>query len=160
MLHSAAINALTVTALTYAPILAHFGHWYISVPTFMTPVVILAVAVKVSERRAVRRAREGDASRLNVAVSEQDDQTVVTVRGDADYVTLLDLEHELGLAVGRDLPIVLDLREAQSSEEDFAWGIVEAVRALEDADVTVLAGTTVTQQGLRKVCELEGLKTR
>ena len=145
-------------ALTYVPILAHFGHWYISIPTFMTPVVLLAVAVKVSERRTMRRASEGDTSRLSVVVSQQADSTILTVTGDVSYITLLDLEHEIGTAARRDLPIVLNLRDAKPTEGDFCWSVIELIRATEDAEITVLTGTGETLDELRKVCELEGVK--
>jgi hypothetical protein len=145
-------------ALTYRPIFAHFGHWYVSVPTFMTPVVILAVCVKVSERRALRRAREGDTSRLPVLVTEQDDRTTVAVQGSVNYLTLLDIEHELGAAVARDLPILLDLREAEPAEDEFAWSITEVLRSTEDADITVLAGSAPAFDELRKICALEGVR--
>jgi hypothetical protein len=144
--------------LTYTPIFAHFGHWYISVPTFLTPVVILATAVKVSERRALHRAREGDTSQLSVVVTEQVDRTTLAVKGSVNYLTLMDIEQELGVAASRDLPILLDLREATSAEREFAWGIAEVVRTVEDVDVTVHAGPSEPLQELRKICEIEGIK--
>jgi hypothetical protein len=145
-------------ALTYTPVLAHFGHWYISLPTFMTPVVLIAIWVKVSQRRAVRAARENDTDRLPVAVTERDDGTTLVMSGTANYLALLDLEHELGVAVGRDLPILLDLRRATSAENEFAWSITEVVRAMEGADITVLVGSSEEQQDLHKVCNLEGVR--
>jgi hypothetical protein len=145
-------------ALSYTPVLAHFGHWYISLPTFMTPVVLIAIAVKVSERRARRAAREGDTGRLPVAVTEGADRTTLALSGRVNYLSLLDLEHELGAAVGRDLPIVIDLREAAPDEDDFAWSITEVVRTVEDADITVLVGSSEAQRDLDKVCKLEGVQ--
>jgi hypothetical protein len=147
-----------VLALTYTPVLAHFGHWYISLPTFMTPVVLIAIAVKVSERRALRAAREGDAGRLPVAVTEGEGRTTLALSGPVNYLSLLDLEHELGVAVGRDLPIVIDLRSAAPDEDDFAWSITEVVRTVEDADITVLVGSGEAQRDLGKVCKLEGVQ--
>ena len=143
---------------TYTPIFAHFGHWYISLPTFMTPVALLAIYFKLSERRALRRAREGDTSRLPVVATEQDDRTTLAVKGPVNYLTLLDIEHELGVAVSRDLPILLDLRDAQPAEDEFAWSIIEVVRTIEDADVTVMLGPAEALQDLRKLCTLEGVK--
>jgi len=147
-----------VLGLTYTPILAHFGHWYISLPTFMTPVVMIGIAVKVSERRALHRAREGDTDRLPVAVVVRDDRTTLAMAGPVNYLSLLDLEHELGVAVGRDLPIVIDLRQATADEDEFAWSVTEVVRTVEDADITVLVGSTEAQQDLGKVCKLEGVQ--
>lgn len=149
-----------MAALTYTPILAHFGHWYVSLPTFLTPVLIVVIAVKTSERRARRRAREGDTSHLRVVVTERDDGTTLAVQGALDYPTLLDIEHELGLAAGRDLPVLLDLRQGIPDDEQFAWSITEVIRAVEDADVTVLVGSAATMHELSKVCTLEGVKVR
>lgn len=142
----------------YTPILAHFGHWYVSLPTFLTPVLIIAIYVKVSERRALRGAREGDTSRLPVVVTEQDDRTTVAVKGAVDYLTLLDIERELGVAVGRDLPVLLDLRGAQPTDDEFAWSIIEIVRTIEDADITVVVGSSEALHELSKVCKLEGVR--
>jgi hypothetical protein len=147
-----------MAVLTYTPIFAHFGHWYISVPTFATPVVILAIWVKVSERRALRRAREGDTSRVPVVVTEQQNRTTLTVQGEVSYLTLLDIEHELGVAAARDLPVLLDLRGARPTEDEFAWSIVEVIRTIEDADITVLVGSAEALGELSKVATLEGVR--
>jgi hypothetical protein len=147
-----------VPGLAFSPVLAHFGHWYVSVPTFMSPVLLIAIAVKVSERRAIRRARDGNTSHLPVLVSEREDATTVTVTGAVNYLALLDIERELGVAAGRDLPILLDLRDCTPGEDEFAWSITEAVRGIDDADITVLIGSGEALQELRKICRLEGIK--
>jgi hypothetical protein len=41
-------------------VIAHFGHWYISLPTFMAPVVILSGWVAWSARRERRRQERED----------------------------------------------------------------------------------------------------
>src|SRR6202035_6074639 len=98
-------------ALMYTPILAHFGHWYISLPPFMGPVVIIAIALKVSGWRERRRASGGGGEgHSRVALTRDEDQAVVTVTGALDYPALLDIEHELGLAVGCTPDVLLDLR--------------------------------------------------
>ena len=41
-------------------VLAHFGHWYISGPVYMSPVLLLVIWSSVIQRRDRRRAkREG-----------------------------------------------------------------------------------------------------
>jgi hypothetical protein len=46
-----------VAAVHFTPVLAHFGHWYISFPVYMGPVVALAAYVKWSGRRDRKRQR-------------------------------------------------------------------------------------------------------
>jgi hypothetical protein len=148
-------------SLIYAPIFAHFGHWYISLPTFLGPVVIIAIVVKTSERRERRRARRGDTSQVRVAVSERDERTVLTVNGALDYPTLVDIEHELGVAVRRDPHVLLDLRNVTViAEENFAWSVADALNSVEGADVTVLIGSAPAMQALRKMSAVEGIKLR
>jgi hypothetical protein len=145
--------------LIYAPILAHFGHWYISLPTFLGPVVIIAVVVKTAERRERRRAQDGDSSGVRVAVTECDERTVLTVNGALDYPTLIDIEHELGVAVRRDPHVLLDLRNVTAiAEEDFAWSVADALNSVEGADVTVLIGSAPALHALRKMSAVEGIR--
>lgn len=144
--------------LIYAPILAHFGHWYISLPTFLGPVVIIAVVVKTAERRERRRARDGDSSQVRVAVTESEDRTVLTVNGALDYPTLIDIEHELGVAVRRDPQVLLDLRNVTAvAEEDFAWSVADALNSVEGAEVTVLIGSAPALSALRTMSAVEGV---
>ncbi|MFI4977242.1 MAG: hypothetical protein ACHQC8_00970 [Solirubrobacterales bacterium] len=146
-------------SLIYAPIFAHFGHWYVSLPTFLGPVAIIAAVVKASERRERRRARDGDSSRVRVAVTECDGRTVLTVTGALDYPALIDIEHELGVAVRRDPHVLLDLRSVTAiAEEDFAWSVADALNSVEDADVTVLIGSAPAARALRKMSAVEGIK--
>jgi hypothetical protein len=145
--------------LMYTPILAHFGHWYISLPTFMGPVVIIVIALRVSAWRERRRAREGDAP-SRVALTQDENQAVVTVTGALDYPALLDIEHELGVAVGCTPDVLLDLRSVSSVESDFAWNIPEIISKVDHhAEIVAVAvGTAPAAESLRKVCELEGVK--
>jgi hypothetical protein len=39
--------------------LAHLGHWYVSMPLYLGPVVIIFVALKVQARRERRREERG-----------------------------------------------------------------------------------------------------
>lgn len=143
----------------YTPILAHFGHWYISLPTFMGPVVIIVIALKVSGWREGRRAR-GDDGHSRVALRKDEDQAVVTVTGALDYPALLDIEHELGVAVGCTPDVLLDLRRVSSVEPDFAWNIPEIINKVDHhAEIVAVAvGTAPAARALRKVCELEGVR--
>lgn len=144
---------------SYTPIFAHFGHWYVSLPVFGAPVVIIAVAVKVSERRERRRARSGDTSRVRVAVSVQDDRTILRVRGSLDYPTLLDIEHELERVAPAAARILLVLSDLEGIEDErFAWDLAEILGRVQGAEVTVSIGAAAQLEELRKVLTLEGLK--
>jgi hypothetical protein len=39
-------------------IAAHLGHWYVGLPVYMGPIVLIVVAIKVSEWREKRKRRE------------------------------------------------------------------------------------------------------
>lgn len=150
---------LSAGFISYTPIFAHLGHWYVSLPVFGAPVVIIAVAVKVSERRERRRARAGDTSHLRVVVREEADQTILSVRGTLDYPTLLDIEHALDGVTSGTARVQLDLSElTKVEEEDFAWNLAEIVKRVDGAEVTILIGAAPALQELSKVGALEGLK--
>jgi ABC-type transporter Mla MlaB component len=144
--------------ISYTPIFAHLGHWYVSLPVFGAPVVIIAVAVKVSERRERRRARAGDTSHLRVAVKDEDDQPILTMRGTLDYPTLLDIEHELDRVVPHASRVLLDLSKLTEVDKECAWSLTEIVNRVEGAEVSVLIGDAPALQELSKVSALEGLK--
>lgn len=143
--------------LIYNPILGHLGHWYVSLPVFGAPVLIIAIVVKVLDRRERRRAREGDTSHLRVVVTQGEDRTILTVSDPLDYPTLLDIEHELGEAVRNAPQIVIDLRNVTTVDEDFAWGVTDAITSVEGAEITVLIGSAPALRALKEVSTLEGV---
>jgi anti-anti-sigma regulatory factor len=144
--------------LTYTPIFAHFGHWYVSLPTFLGPVVIIAVIVKLSERRTQRQAQEGDKSPLRVVVTKDEDRSILTVSGALDYPVLLDIEHELAEAARHAPQVLLDLRKLTTVEEELAWNLIEVIGSVEDAEVAVLLGSAPSLHELRRICTLEAVK--
>lgn len=147
----------SVGLFSYTPIFAHLGHWYVSLPVFGAPVVIVAIAVKVSERRERRRARAGDTSRMRVLAEIEDGQRRLTVRGALDYPTLLDIEHELERVAPEDGQVLLDLSLLAEAEEDLAWSLAESVKRVQDAPVRVLVGEAPALKELSRVLALEGL---
>jgi hypothetical protein len=143
---------------TYTPILAHLGHWYVSLPVFGAPVLIVAIVVWVRDRREGRRTRAGDTSHLRVVMTESDGRTILAVNGALDYPALLDVEHLLGEAVRRELPVLVDLSNVTSvEEEDFAWSVTEIINSVEGADIAVLLGSAPALRTLRNVSKLEGI---
>jgi hypothetical protein len=147
-----------MTALTYTPVLAHLGHWYVSLPVFGGPVVVIAIFVKLSERRERRRVRDGDTSHLRVVARNEDARTTLSVSGALDYPALLDIEAEIDAAVRRAPQVLLDLRGVTSVEVDLAWGVSEMINAVRGADVSVMIGSAPALRPLREVCTLEGVK--
>jgi hypothetical protein len=142
---------------TPPPILAHFGHWYISLPTFMGPVLIIVVWLKVAAWRDKRRGDDGE--RLGVRTTHEEDRTIIAVRGPLNLPALLDLEAELGAATAHAERVLLDLRRVSSAEENSAWRLPEIVgECQDDADVAVLLGTAPAQRELRKACASEGVE--
>lgn len=144
--------------LSYTPIFAHLGHWYVSLPVFGAPVVIVAIAVKVSERRERHRARTGDTSHMRVIVEQAGGQATLTVRGTLDYPTLLDVEHELERLEPEATQVLLDLSQLTKAEEDLAWSLAEILKGGHGGAVTVLIGEALALKELGKVLALEGLQ--
>lgn len=144
--------------MSYTPVLAHLGHWYVSLPIFGVPVVLIAILVKGSELRERRRVLAGDTSRLRVVVGQDRDQTVLSVIGTLDYPTLLDVEHKLELAVGRGPRVLLDMSAVGVAKEEFAWGLVDAINGFHAAEITLLIGSAPGLHALGKIAKLEGVK--
>lgn len=145
--------------MKYAPILAHFGHWYISLPTFMVPTLIIMIALKASAWRDRRRILAGDTSHLRVQVTSHEDHETLTVTGPLDNPTLIDIEHELGVVARRASNVLLDLSHVTSATDELAWRIPEIISDLDDdGAVTVTIGSAPALQSLKKICAIEGVK--
>ena len=139
------------------PILAHFGHWYISLPTFMGPVLMIAVWLKVTTWRDKRRGDDG--RHPGVWTTREEDRTILTVRGPLNFPALLDLEAELGAATTHSARVLLDLRQMSSSEEESVCRLPEIVDEWrDDTEITVLLDRVPAQQALRKACAIEGVE--
>jgi hypothetical protein len=143
---------------TLAPVFAHLGHWYVSLPVFGAPVLAIAAAVKMSELRARRRARDGDPSSLRVVAVEGGDGTTLKVNGALDYPTLLTIESEIDAAVRRSPHVLLDLSDVKSVEVDLAWSVMEILNAVTGAEIALRLGPAPELQPLRNVCILEDLE--
>ncbi len=142
----------------YTPVFAHLGHWYVSLPVFGGPVLIIAIAVKISEHRERRRARAGNTRHLRVEVGEHEGQTVLMVHGALDYPALLEIEDELVRVAPHTSKILLDLSRLTKVKEDCAWGLAESVNRVAGAEVNILVTESPTLHELIKISALEGLK--
>jgi hypothetical protein len=116
-----------VATLTIAPPLAHLGHWYVSLPVFMGPVVVLALILKLQTWREAHKGSDHTGKRSTVSSSRDEERTTISVSGPLDYPALLETEVELG-KVALDAPeIVLDLRRLTRATEEGAMGLCEAI---------------------------------
>lgn len=144
--------------MSYTPVLAHLGHWYVSLPIFGVPIVLIAIIVKGSELRERRRVLAGDTSRLRVVFGQDRDRTILSVKGALDYPTLLEVEDKLERAVGRGPRVLLDMSAVSAAEEEFAWGLIDAINGLQAAEITLLIGSAPGLHALGKIAKLEGVK--
>jgi hypothetical protein len=151
---------LRFTSAMLAPPFAHLGHWYVSLPIFMGPVVLLAALVKISAWRERRRGATGAGRESRVTACERGDRALITVIGPLDYAALLDIEAELGIARHRARrAAVLDLRGVTTVEERAAVdlpGIVDTVAP--ELDVVALAAPVDVQQTLQRIGALDGIE--
>lgn len=117
-----------MASLVFAPPLAHLGHWYVSLPVFGGPVLVLALALKVQTWREARGGPDQTGKRSIVSNSRTaDGRATVSVSGPLDYPALLELEVELG-KIGADASeIVLDLRRLTSADEDAVTSLCDAI---------------------------------
>lgn len=110
-------------------IFAHLGHWYVSLPIFMGPVLLVVVALKVQTWRE-RDTPPGHARRARrVAVSGAGEQepTTISLLGRLDYPALLEFEVELGGVVPSLRELRLDLRGVSEVDRETAWLLCESV---------------------------------
>jgi ABC-type transporter Mla MlaB component len=114
-------------ALTFAPPLAHLGHWYVSLPVFGGPVLGLALALKIQTWREARKGPDQTGKRSTVSHSRTHEQTTVSVSGPLDYPVLLELEVQLGKLAGEASEIVLDLHGLTRTDEEAVSGLCDAI---------------------------------
>jgi ABC-type transporter Mla MlaB component len=116
-----------VVSLTFAPPLAHLGHWYVSLPVFMGPVVVLALALKVQTWREAHKRPDRAGKRSSVSSSSADERVTIAVSGPLDYPALLETEVELGKVAHDAHAIVLDLRRLTTADEESAAGLCDVI---------------------------------
>lgn len=143
------------------PIFAHLGHWYVSLPVFMGPALLLIVALKVQTWRERQAGPESSGKYSSVLVSQTDARTVVAVSGPLDYPALVEIEVELGRTEHRAPELLLDLRGVTRAEEDSAWNLCDALGRghLEDRSVSVLVSGDPAMRSLTAVFAAEGIQT-
>jgi ABC-type transporter Mla MlaB component len=140
------------------PIFAHLGHWYVSLPVFMGPVLLLLIALKIQTWRERRDGSHRSRKGLSVSVTREGDKTIVAVSGPLDYPALVDVEVELGRADDSTPELLLDLRRVTSAEEQSAWLLCDALGQVHDSErVSVLVGPERGLRALKAVLVAEGV---
>jgi ABC-type transporter Mla MlaB component len=142
-----------------APPLAHLGHWYVSLPVFMGPVLLLVIALKVQTWRERRHRPDQSGKRSNVTTTHNDDKTILAVTGPLDYPALLEIEIEFSKTAPRTPKILLDLRRVTSADEEAAWDLCDAIgRTRANSHISVLISPRPAMHALRTVCAAEGIQ--
>jgi hypothetical protein len=142
-----------------APPLAHLGHWYVSLPVFMGPVLLLAIALKLQTWRERRRGpeRSGKRSSVTTIADEDHGRATIAVTGPLDFPALLDIEAELGRTASTP-EIVLDLHRVTKADEQAAWSLCDAIgSACAEHHVSALIEPGPAMQALRSICAAEGV---
>lgn len=109
------------------PIFAHLGHWYVSLPVFMGPALVLVLALKIQSWRERAQAADASGKRSNLTVLQADARTTLIVTGPLDYPALLEIEVELGRQDPSSRELVLDLRGVTRTDQDSAWHLCDVV---------------------------------
>jgi anti-anti-sigma regulatory factor len=143
-----------------APPLAHLGHWYVSLPVFMGPVLLVVIALKLHTWRERRSGPERSGQRSIVMVTHDQNRggPTITVTGPLDYPAVLEIEGELG-KLAHDAPeIVLDLRGVTTADEQAAWSLCDAVgRVHTHGHISAVIGSEPAMDALKTICEAEGI---
>jgi ABC-type transporter Mla MlaB component len=149
-----------------APPLAHLGHWYVSLPVFMGPVLLLAIALKIQTWRESRHGSDLSGKRSSVTTTHAEDKTTVTVTGPLDYPALLELEVELGKIARTPDAILLDLGKLTAADEEAAWSLCDIISRTRHADgqpgredrLLLLVSREPAMHALRRACAAEGVQ--
>lgn len=140
------------------PIFAHLGHWYVSLPVFMGPVLLLVIALKIQTWRERRPGSDETRRRSRVTVTDDATATTIAVAGVLDYPTVLEIEIELGDATRRSSELVLDLRGCTTADTESAWCLCDAVaRAYASERVSTHVNADPSMRALRHALAAEGL---
>jgi ABC-type transporter Mla MlaB component len=143
-----------------APPLAHLGHWYVSLPIFMGPVLLIAVALKIQTWRERKHGSDTSGKRSTLTITSDDRQkTTITITGPLDYPVLVELESALA-TVHTDTPAVtLDLRKLTDADQEAAWSLCDAIsRAHRSRIHVLLAGSSPHAEPLARILAAEAIE--
>ena len=141
-------------------IFAHLGHWYISLPVFMGPALVLVVALKIQTWRDRRAVPEQIAKHSKVIVSEDTETTIVEISGSLDYPAVIDVEVALGNMREDTHELLLDLSRLLRAETESVWLLCDAVgRGYPVEQVSALINADPDMETLRTALASEGITT-
>jgi hypothetical protein len=141
-------------------IFAHLGHWYISLPVFMGPALVLVIALKIQTWRDSRAAPEQIAKNSKVTVSEDAETTIVEISGSLDYPAVVDVEVALGNMRASTHELLLDLSRLLIAGTESVWLLCDAVgRGHPIEQVSALVNAEPDMQTLRTALASEGITT-
>lgn len=137
----------------FAPPLAHLGHWYVSLPVFMGPVLLLVTALKLRTWRERRYGPDQSGKHSTVVTTRRGDKATITITGPLDYPATLDLEVELAKIVHDAPEIVLDLRQLTAADEQAAWSLCDAIGRVRTSNrISALINPEPAMHPLRTIC--------
>lgn len=143
-----------------APPLAHLGHWYVSLPVFMGPVLLIALALRIQTWRERRYGPDTSGKRSTVTVTESAQTATITVAGPLDYPAVLELETELGAIAPTAHEVLLDLQHVTVAGQEAAWSLCDTVARVRGTSHVQVAlpcsGAHV--EVLRGMCASEGIE--
>lgn len=144
------------------PIFAHLGHWYVSLPVFMGPALLLIVVLKVQSWRERHERLESSGKHSSLTVSQTDSRTILSVSGPLDYPALVEIEVELGRAARRLPELLLDLRGVTRAGEESAWQLCDVLgRAhVEERSISVLVNRDPAMQSFVTAVGAECIQAR
>jgi ABC-type transporter Mla MlaB component len=144
----------------FAPPLAHLGHWYVSLPVFMGPVLLVVIALKVQTWRERRYGPDQSGKRSTVTMTHSEDgKATITMTGPLDYPATLNLEVELAKIVHDTREIVLDLRQLKSADEQAVWNFCDTLgRTRTNNHISALIRPEPAMDPLRTICAEEGVE--
>jgi ABC-type transporter Mla MlaB component len=141
-------------------IFAHLGHWYISLPVFMGPVLVLVVALKIQTWRDRRARPEQAAKHSKVTVTEDAEKMIVAVSGPLDYPAVVEIEIALGNTQEHTTELLLDLSGLTTAQTESVWLLCDAVGREHLIDhVSALVSSEPAMETLRAALAAEGITT-
>lgn len=141
------------------PPLAHLGHWYVSLPIFMGPVLLLAIALKIQTWRERRDGPDTTGKRSNIVTTTDNRTATLVLSGPLDYPVLVELEAALATLPPNTTAIAIDLQRLTSADTDAAWSLCDAIsRSCDATKLTVLLAAEAPQtKALSETLQSEGI---
>jgi hypothetical protein len=144
------------------PVFAHLGHWYVSLPVFMGPALLLIVFLKFQTWRERRERAAPSGKYSNVVGTREGARAVVAVQGPLDYPALVEIEVELGRLAADSLEVLLDLRGLTRADEDSAWQLCDVLarHGVQGCSLSAILGEDPVARPLSAALEAEGIPAR